>query len=787
MPAPYGSGYGGSAPSTEEPSAPAFSIGRLLAAFNRYKWLMLGIVMLGTVGGVVASRLVKPKYSVRATIWVSSETPLEEGGGPIRSRELLNSGAWTELLKSPRIVDAVVMKHSLFVTPKDAPDSVALRRFTIADRFAPGEYELQLDGKSGRYALVTVGGATVDRGAIGDSIGRPVGFRWAPTPQELRVSSGERTIRFTVATPRETSLTLIQRLGNRLQEKSNFLWLTMEDENPTQAAAILNTWMREYVAVAGELKKQNLVSFASILGDQLSSAERSLRDAEAALEGFRVNTVTLPSEGAPVAAGLEMTRDPVMGAYFERKIEQDNLRIDREALEKLIARAKGDAKVLEEAMLIPSASQGPQGQALRNAFEDLAKKQAALATARQTFTDEFKTVKDLIEAVREAEARIPAVVNETLARLREREAATERRLASQTTDLRQIPTRTIEEMRRRRNVEVAAQLYGTLQQRHASARLAEASANPDVRILDSAVAPLRPNKDTSMTLIFMGVLGSLGLAAGAALLLDKLDGRVRYPEHASRDLGLHVVGAVPSLPKNGSDDANAESVVQVLESFRTIRLSLSHALAAGPHSVAVTSAGPDEGKSLVCSNLALSFAEAGFRTILVDGDTRRGGLHSVFGAPMKSGLTDFLAGDAPIEAILHPTSHALLRLVPRGTRLRRGPELLTSPLMVRLVEELRARADLVIFDTPPLAAGIDAFAIGTAASHTLMVLRLGKTDKRLASAKLELMDRLPVRMVGAVLNDVTLKGEYQYYSYLEGYAVDSDQESEARGQLVSAD
>lgn len=763
-----------------EPAAPqeaqsSLSVGRFVDAIKRYKWALLAVLAVGTAAGFVAQRFVQPKYEVRATIWISSETPLEDRSGPIRSRELLNSAAWVELLRSYRVADAVVRKHALFVKPAKLSDSAAFTDFALSQRFAPGKYRLEMDPRAGSYNLL-MNDLLAEQGRLGDSIGRKVGFQWAPSLRALRPASG-RAIEFTVSTPRETSIELINRLGYRLPDRSNFLWLTLEDQDPRKAAAILNTWINEYVAVAGELKRKNISEFANILSGQLQFAQQSLQDAEGSLQSFRVTAITQPSENAPVAAGLESTQNPAISAYFGMRIEEDNVRHDREALEALIAKANGQTEPLEGALLIPSVAQGAQGESLRQLFNELNKQRADLNAARQMFTDEFKTVKDAAERVRRLETElIPQKLQLVVQQLRDREQRATQRIRTQSRDLQQIPERTIEEMRLRRRVEVAAALFTTLQTRTAEAKLAAESTQPDVSILDSAVAPLSPSADTSARLMGGAVLASIGAALALAFLLDRLDRRVRYPEHASRDLGLAIIGTVPTLPKQRHLQASPESVAQVVEAFRSIRLNLSHSTAAadGPVAVAVTSSGPGEGKSLVCANLALSFADAGFRTVLVDGDTRRGALHSAFGVPMNRGLTDYLIGEAAIDEVVHKTAHDRLVLVPRGTRRRRSPELLTAPSMIQLVRELRSNADIVILDTPPLAAGIDAFAIGAAATNLLMVLRVGKTDRRLAQAKLELCDRLPIRLVGAVLNDAELKGEFQYYSYLEGYYTDEE-------------
>jgi succinoglycan biosynthesis transport protein ExoP len=753
------------------PLAPARSpLERPLAAIRRYKWLLLAIVALSIVGGVLATRFVTPEYEVRATIWINSETPLAERSGPIRSNELLNAEAWVELIKSYRISDAVVRKLALYVKPKDVGDSTLFVNFEIADRFVPGTYNLEVDKGGSGWKLNLVDAAFTETGSAGDSIGRKMGLRWQPSTAALARFGGER-VEFTVVTPRETSIELMKRLNPRLPERSNFLWLTLQDTDPHRAARTLNTWVQEYVAVAGELKRRNMVEFASILGGQLSFAETSLRNAEAALEGFRINTITLPAEGGPVQPGVEMTRDPVLKSYFDKKIEYDNLRNDREALEKVLAGASAGTTPFESALLIPSVAQNPGAEELRGSFKTLYQKQAELAAARQVYTDEYPLVRDLAASVQTLKTKtIPQQALALLGQLREREGDFDRRIRGASADLQQIPARTIEEMRLRRTVSVAEGLYTTLKNRHAEARLAEASAAPDVTILDSAIAPLKPTKNTAPGIMLVAVLGGLAAAIALALLLDKLDGRVRYPDQATDELGLPIAATVPVIPRTGVHQS-PDQVSQLVESFRTLRMNVMNSTGERV-TLAVSSPSPADGKSFICSNLAMSFADAGFSTLLVDGDTRRGTLHEIFGLPRTAGLTDYLAGHADQSAIIHRTSHDKLSVIPSGNPRRRSPELLTSPALGRLIADLKSRYEIVIFDTPPLAAGIDGYAIAAATGNLLVVIRIGQTEKRMAAAKLLLVDRLPISVVGAVLNAVPSTGEYAYYGYVSGYGTE---------------
>ena len=97
--------------------------------------------------------------------------------------------------------------------------------------------------------------------------------------------------------------------------------------------------------------------------------------------------------------------------------------------------------------------------------------------------------------------------------------------------------------------------------------------------------------------------------------------------------------------------------------------------------------------------------------------------------------------------------------------------------MRELMTHLRSTYQVVIVDTPPLGAGIDPFVLSTATGHLAIVLRAGETDRQLAEAKLQILDRLPVRLLGAILNDVRLKeGAYKYYRYSYGYVADVEEE-----------
>jgi tyrosine-protein kinase Etk/Wzc len=195
----------------------------------------------------------------------------------------------------------------------------------------------------------------------------------------------------------------------------------------------------------------------------------------------------------------------------------------------------------------------------------------------------------------------------------------------------------------------------------------------------------------------------------------------------------------------------------------------------------ITSPGAGEGKSFVASNLALAFADAGHRTLLIDGDVRRGELHRLLDARRKPGLTDFLQGSVSRDDLIQSTRFAGLSFIGGGTRMHSAPELLSSPAFSQLLLSLRSAYDVILVDSPPLGAGVDPFVLGTATGSLLLVMRTGVTDRELAEAKLDILDRLPVRVLGAILNDVQPGGAYRYYGYqyyVEGYETREEAEDQ---------
>ena len=745
------------------------SFSRYLAAVKRYKWIVIGLTVVGTIIGVIATHFIHPVYSAQATVYIQP-TSDNSKAGPIRPDELLHSQQWVELLFQYRVLDSVIKKERLYL--QYAPKNAALfQNFTLANRFFPGDMELEVDPGARSWTLRTREGITLDAGRVGMPIGARAGYQWKPPTQALLAA---RKVKFTVLTPREASVALQKRITPNMTDNGSFLRVSLSGDDPGKVTSTLNTLIDQFVSVAADLKKYNLKETSRILSYQVDTLAQQLHDAESRLESYKTKIITEPTEGTAVAPGIAATQPTVMTQYFNEKMQADALKRDRESLDRIIQRSKSGALAIDEFQTVTAVQSAPD---LQKALSELAQYEGEARALSFRYTPEAKQMQDVQEKIRTLRTQtIPAYAGALSAALRSKEGELTSHIATASRDLQAIPGRTINEQRLEREYAQLAALYGDVAVRYQQAKLAEASAVPDVRSLDAAVPPQKPARNSAPVIIAIAFLGSMALAVGIAILLDRLDKRLRYPDQVTRELGLSILGAIPAIRKVTLAERDPEEASQVVEAFRTIRMNLAHSYgAAGPVMLTVSSPAPGDGKSLVSSNLALSFAEAGYKTLLIDGDVRRGELHRMFGTDRRPGLIDVLLGNAQTDQVLRPGSHRNLTLIPCGTRHHHAPELLGSAAMRDLLADLRGRYNAIIVDSPPLGAGIDPFVLGTATGNILLVLRAGETDRKMAEAKLRLLDKLPIRILGAVLNDISAADSaYKYYHYVYGYTADEE-------------
>ncbi len=202
----------------------------------------------------------------------------------------------------------------------------------------------------------------------------------------------------------------------------------------------------------------------------------------------------------------------------------------------------------------------------------------------------------------------------------------------------------------------------------------------------------------------------------------------------------------------------------VSEAYRSLRANLSfYSLDKPLRTLMVTSPAAGEGKSTTIANLAVTMAQSGRRTIVVDTDLRRPALHELFGGQMSPGLTDAMmaaAGELPLQK----TAVENLWLLSSGPKPPNPADMLGAERMAQIIDQLTEQADIVLFDAPPVMAAADAAILGAKADGVLLVIQAGKTRRDHSERAREILEKAKARIVGATLTNAPKDGALgEYY------------------------
>lgn len=761
---------------------------RIIAAIARFKWLIVASFLLGAVGAAVVWTRLDVRYTTTGSLWVDQERRSSNPGDvlPIRVSGLFETTAYIDVMKSLSVLLPVVESQKLYLDVGDGVRDL-FAGFQLEERFIPGAYTLTVDPAGESWTLSHAEAGLIDQGPAGEAIGEDAGIVFHP-PAEWFPPGIE--IGFRLKHPQQAA----RELGNALiigtDAEGNFIRVSYAGTDPGRIADVLNAVLESHIQVSADLKRNRLDETQDVLEEQLIYAQELLSGAERALEDFRVRTITLPSDQAtPIAGGLQMTRDPVFDNYFNMQVDLEAVRRDRDRLAGILQALPDTTIPVETLEAIPTASGSRE---LQQVLDELVDLRAELRVYRDRYSDQYPPIQEILTRIGTIQGEtVPRVLRGLIQELNSRETRMVALVDSASAELSEIPTRTIEEARLERQVETQETLYNDLRARVENARLASASSVPDVRVLDRAIVPNSPSDDPRVLFAAMFLLGGLGFGVLAALVLDRVDSRIRYPTQVDRDIGLTILGSIPRVEK-GKDGKDGENRASVVEAFRELRISLGFAFgSAGPIMLTVSSPSQGEGKTFISTNLAVAFADMGRRTLLIDGDTRRGDAHRMLGLERCPGLTDYLKERTAGE-IIQSTPYKNLDFIGGGTRGSHTPELLASAQMSRFLGTLKRAYDVIIVDSPPLSGGGDALVLASLTGNLAVVLRSGSTDKALAAAKIETLSRFPIRILGAVLNDTDPGGLYGYYAtYLPSYLTPIDADGEngsgdgAPAQLVA--
>ena len=338
----------------------------------------------------------------------------------------------------------------------------------------------------------------------------------------------------------------------------------------------------------------------------------------------------------------------------------------------------------------------------------------------------------------------------------------------------------------KRAVDTNRTMYDSLLQRFSEVSAQAGVAANNLSQVDVADVPTKPVSPRPLINLLLSAIAGFIVAVGLVLLRDKFDDSIRTPDDISSKLGLTFLNSTPMLDQDTTPHEALEDPRSSLsEAYAALSTSieLSHKGGA-PHTLAITSTRPSEGKSTSAYAIARNFARVGRTVVLIDGDLRKPALHRLANVQNATGFSNLLAAMASIDEVVQATDNPNLSLIAAGPLPPNPAELLSGPRLHELVTELTKRFDTVIIDAPPVLGLADTILIGAATEATLFVVEANGSHHGHAKAAVRRLRTNGITLIGALLAKYDArKIGYGYgygYNYAYSYSYGANEEHKTR-------
>jgi capsular exopolysaccharide synthesis family protein len=732
---------GGGADASTDAAGAELNLREVWRGLKRRKLALLAPVVLITLGVFLWAKHQPPMYTALALLHVQNrDAPVVAIEGVVEelAADPATIASEVQLLTSPAFIRRVVEKLNLTADPEFAPWLVEeevgwfgrLLELINPLRYVPAHWWAALESKSTAFAT-------------------------DPAARELNSVIGNVTGGLTV-----------EQVGNSYVISLGFL-----SEDPVKAARIANAMLDEYLATQVEAKYAAADRATEWLRTRIDELRGKVLEAEAKIIEYRTKNHLVNTDA----------NNPLTLQFFQLNTQLALAQAQRAEAEARLTRARGmlDSGGIANAVLVLKS---PLMDSLRSQETELIRR---LADMRSVYGEnhpqmistriEIQSVRD--KMVDEARRIVDDLENEvSVATAREKEM--QNSMSRLQGDAAEVDLAGAGLSALQGEVDTNRELFQTFLARFREIIQQQDLQESDAKILSAANPPNAPSHPQVMLLTLIAFAASLVIGVLLVFVIERWDADYgfRSADEIQSALGVRALALVPDLSRRETQGVAAEDYIlekpnsAYAEALQRIRTGLF--LIDGeqpPKTLLISSSVPLEGKSTIAASLARQSARSGLKVILIDADLRRPRLHEVIGLPNQNGLSEVLTGRADPESAIKRDEKSGLDFLPAGVGVVSPPDLFRSSTMKILLEETAAYYDLVIIDSPPIAAVSDSFTLSGLVDKTIYVIRWEQTPRHVALAGIRQMIDAGADIAGIVVARVDVKKHARYGYADSGY------------------
>lgn len=572
--------------------------------------------------------------------------------------------------------------------------------------------------------------------------------------------------------------TLLKKIKVASLRNTKILEISAEDTDPMMASVMANEFAKVYADSNLALSTKTAGSAEDWLKKELEVQEKKVKDSEIEAQNYKEKNDLISAEQKTNIVSEALTK------INESYMESQSRRVQIETAYKAIEGYKGELSLDK----LPSILRDNQN--LQQLKQDYLKQEALLMEYRKMYKNKHPKMIALLGKIDYLKALIKNELenqyNVAKQKLedqynvaKQEEAKFKTLLDGKKKEAADLERKTINYNALMRGVEINRKMLAMVLNRLKETSISGQIRVNNIRIQDIAETPNNPIRPKKKLNIALGMI--VGLFGGIILAFFKeyMDTSLKDQSDITQFLDLPILGSVPRIEvdrKNIKIKSDINRVVELdsnsiaAEAYRSIRTNLLFSLSDADfsNSIIITSSVPREGKTITAANLAVMIALSGEKVLLVDADMRKPKMHNMFNLKNQAGLSDFLLGAKDFDSIINHTAVDNLSIITAGGISNRPAELLSSVNMKVFLSRASSQFSKVIFDTPPINLVTDASILSSVSgASVILVAESGRTTKELLHNSKELLRKVNSKIIGVVLNNVSLtKSGYlnsQYY------------------------